>query len=174
MGPGDVAPLVAGGASLLGGLLQQGTSAKMAREAMRFSERMSSTQHQREVVDLRRAGLNPMLSINGGASSPSGVMGQAQDAVGAGVASAQEARRLSAELKNVNEDTTKKRAEGDLARQHWQESSARTENVAAQTDLLKYQMPGASARAAFDRTTRGKNSQHIGRFIRLLTGQQTN
>lgn len=48
------------------------TNRDIADRQMAFQMRASNSSHTREVMDLQRAGLNPILSANSGASSPSG------------------------------------------------------------------------------------------------------
>lgn len=68
--------IMAGAGALLNYGSQRDTNEnnlQIAREQMAFQGQMSNTAHQREVEDMKKAGLNPILSAHGGgASSPSG------------------------------------------------------------------------------------------------------
>lgn len=87
---------------LAGSLVSSAWSALEARSNRKFQERMSSTSHQREVADLRAAGLNPMLSARlGGSSTPGGSVGQVSDfgeVASRGINTAMVAKRQSAEI----------------------------------------------------------------------------
>jgi hypothetical protein len=84
--------------ALIAGVASSAFGNYQANKQMRFQERMSSTAHQRQVKDMRKAGLNPILSATGGkgASSPSGAMSSIDP-----TSSALSARRLRQELENL-------------------------------------------------------------------------
>ena len=100
--PLPLVPLIAGGATIAGGVIKNIGQRKEAQRQRDFQERMSSTAYQRAVEDMKLAGINPMLAyMQGGASSPGGAQAQISDVAGPAVSSAMHAKRLTQELRNM-------------------------------------------------------------------------
>lgn len=108
-------PLFIGTLLGLGGAAAQSAlQIKVAREQMDFQERMSNTQHQRGVADLRAAGLNPVLSAKyGGATSPPGALAQVPDFQKA-ITSSLAVKRNKADLALLQAQTRKTDAEASI------------------------------------------------------------
>jgi len=104
--------LIAGGAALAGQWLANRANKGEARRNRAFQERMRNTEWQAAVEDMRKAGLNPALAYSqGGASSPSGSMYQAESVTGKGTSSALQGILLKKQIAQMDAQIAKTQAE---------------------------------------------------------------
>lgn len=128
-----------------------------AKEQMNFQERMSNSAYQRARTDMEAAGINPMLAgINqSSASTPQGAMADVkiphiEDALGRGVSSALEARRLRKELDSTDSQISLNEATRGAAATQALVNSASAKVADKKAELIDAQMPAVKAQARTD------------------------
>lgn len=193
-----VAPALIGGAFAAAGQASANQEAKAASaRQMEFQERMSNTQFQRGMADMKKAGLNPILAYKmGGATAPGGstyTPGNIGAAAVQGAASAQATNRsvreqdLAKDLLGAQVDVTNQNAinliqQRDLIRAQTMQAKASSAQAmaaagreTAQTAILGETLQSAKAAAAvakadedFYKTEAGENLRKLNRLMTNL------
>lgn len=131
------AALIGGGIQAIGGMIANNQAKKEAERNRNFQADMSNTSHVREVNDLKAAGLNPMLSANSGASTPTGAMAQTENVLEGTAATAMDTIRLKKEIAQVESQSKLNLAQGKQAEASAAAAIASAKEAEARTKIIK-------------------------------------
>lgn len=142
---------------------------RYAVQQQQYQKMMSDTAHQREVEDLRAAGLNPILSATGGsgASTPTGQSGSIAQA---GDFDSNSASNLAKEMyKYWDSQKANTEADTDTKNEVAKTEKKKQDLLTAQKDLLDAQFPEVSSGAELN----WLRNQHESIIQRRLMGDES-
>ena len=153
-----LAGALTGGASFIGTHLTNQANSAEAAKNREFQRDMSNTAHQRQVEDLRKAGLNPILSALGsGASTPSGGQATMNDfapGISKGAETAIAVRQqnkalqgMDATIGNTQADTANKKESAKLIGLQTAESAQAVKQKEMQNKILEQTLPSMIKKA---------------------------
>ena len=151
------------GGSIAGGIFASNSASSNNARNIRFQREAAQNAHQWEVNDLRKAGLNPILSAGGAGAKPAGgssiaVPNPLQDAANTALA----AERQDVELDNMKATETKIKAEAHKAVSEVNKNDAITRNQ----DIIQKHLNYQTSKHRVDHNV----NEYMGEALKVLRG----
>jgi len=155
------------GGNLLGGLMSQQFNSAQAQMNRDFQERMSNTAYQRQMADMAKAGLNPILAAtHGGASTPSGASATSPGFdLAKGLSTGVETYRAQNEQKMQQSNIDLNVRQADKVTAETRKTEADTDVSKKQIDVMEQQMSHSAEdqKRIFQETRRLQNEMDAAR-----------
>lgn len=167
---GGFGSLIGGVGSLVGGLFQNEAAEDAATTAYWRSVRSFKRRHQWEVGDLKKAGLNPVLSAKfGGGNAPVAQAAAVPFNPAQAVSTALQAKKLGEEIKVMKSQAHKNMEDAKTSFKIGKREEAVEKLHKTNTKLLQFQVPGQRNSAKWHSSKSGKFYDALGKQIKAIS-----